>query len=408
MSKKFGKNLRYAFYPFIILNIFSYIIFNEDPNYFYTLSFKISLCLSIIISILFYLVLEIMELKQEQLDYIEARMGKIIEYFAFGSGKNGNLELIISEIKEKGKIRWLVAKFISQKIKKDFYGEDKTIVIISQDLESFQDLLKYVITDCEKSIYWTCPYKPGEWFDKVDINPEAEEKRKKDERKNLLLGDLPLLKQFSDSSVDKYRFVNLTQSDFDELIGKGKNEEEAKNLLEDLCDFIRINENSIKKCKLIFVNLDEKPEQIKNCLKDKDFGIYDEEVIISYNKNIESFNITEKCLENLRSEDIPEDVLKNLKIIKNGEFAEEGDFLNTLKSIIGDEQTTKYKSMIMKNAINSGQKLGNIALTLGCQKIAPFLEDFYKYKINSDRGGFYTSKQILKKFNDETKKKKKE
>lgn len=63
-----------------------------------------------------------------------------------------------------------------------------------------------------------------------------------------------------------------------------------------------------------------------------------------------SFNLTEKSLENLKLEGISEELISKLKIIKNQEFTVKENFLDILKSTIGDEQTVKHGSLILRHA----------------------------------------------------------
>ncbi|MBC8461724.1 MAG: TonB-dependent receptor [Deltaproteobacteria bacterium] len=63
-----------------------------------------------------------------------------------------------------------------------------------------------------------------------------------------------------------------------------------------------------------------------------------------------SFKITEQSLENLKSESVPDDVLKKLQSLKNQEVIGEEKFLGILKETIGGEQTVRFKSLILKHA----------------------------------------------------------
>lgn len=71
------------------------------------------------------------------------------------------------------------------------------------------------------------------------------------------------------------------------------------------------------------------------------------------------FKITEQSIENLKSEGVPDDVLENLETIKNQEIIGKGQFLDILKTTIGDEQTVEFKSLILKHAVQThdGQKV---------------------------------------------------
>ncbi len=64
----------------------------------------------------------------------------------------------------------------------------------------------------------------------------------------------------------------------------------------------------------------------------------------------ESFRITQQSLEHLRSEDVPDDVLGKLKSLKNQEVTGKEKFLHKLKETIGEEQTDRFKSSILKHA----------------------------------------------------------
>ncbi len=60
------------------------------------------------------------------------------------------------------------------------------------------------------------------------------------------------------------------------------------------------------------------------------------------------FEITEQALRDLQGEEIPEDILSKLKGLKNQKYTAEEEFLNVLEKTIGKDQTTQYKSQILK------------------------------------------------------------
>jgi molecular chaperone DnaK (HSP70) len=64
----------------------------------------------------------------------------------------------------------------------------------------------------------------------------------------------------------------------------------------------------------------------------------------------DDFKITEKSLETMESEGVPDDVLKKLENIKNQEVTGEEKFLDILKETIGDKQTVRFKSLILNHA----------------------------------------------------------
>ena len=69
------------------------------------------------------------------------------------------------------------------------------------------------------------------------------------------------------------------------------------------------------------------------------------------------FKITEQSFENLKSESVPDDVLEKLQSLKNEEAAGEEKFLGFLKREIGDEQTVRFKSLILKHAELTGNQV---------------------------------------------------
>jgi hypothetical protein len=64
----------------------------------------------------------------------------------------------------------------------------------------------------------------------------------------------------------------------------------------------------------------------------------------------DSFKVTEQSLQNLKSKDVPDDVLEKLKSLENREFTGEEKFLGIVKRTIGDEQAVRFKSLILKHA----------------------------------------------------------
>jgi len=67
-------------------------------------------------------------------------------------------------------------------------------------------------------------------------------------------------------------------------------------------------------------------------------------------KHLACFKITEQSLENMKLEEVPEEVLKKLGSIKDQIIVEEKKFIDILKETIGEEKIAKYKSSILKHA----------------------------------------------------------
>ncbi|MBC8231448.1 UPF0182 family protein [bacterium] len=80
---------------------------------------------------------------------------------------------------------------------------------------------------------------------------------------------------------------------------------------------------------------------------------------LAFKKPEVSFKITAQSLENLKSEEVPDDFLKKLENIKNKAFTGEDEFVVSLNEEIGEEQTVKYKSLILKHA-EKDEKAGEL------------------------------------------------
>lgn len=62
--------------------------------------------------------------------------------------------------------------------------------------------------------------------------------------------------------------------------------------------------------------------------------------------------ITDRSLQNLKKEKIPDEILTRLESLKNMDFREEEQFLEHLNSAIGNESLSPYKSLILRHADN--------------------------------------------------------
>lgn len=70
-------------------------------------------------------------------------------------------------------------------------------------------------------------------------------------------------------------------------------------------------------------------------------------------------NLTEQSLRALQTEDVPNDVVAKLKSIKNKSFTGTNEFLDTLKSKIGEQQYSRYKALILKYAEITGMEVAH-------------------------------------------------
>ncbi len=63
-----------------------------------------------------------------------------------------------------------------------------------------------------------------------------------------------------------------------------------------------------------------------------------------------SFGLDDKALKNLKKEKLPDEILENVKLIKDIGFVSEVEFLKAVKKQIGGKSTTKYKEQLIKYA----------------------------------------------------------
>jgi len=110
----------------------------------------------------------------------DERMSQIIEFAALGT-ENGYFEEHLKKLRKNdlGNLRWVVAKFISYKLNKDF-SNFKQIEIPNVSALDYSKLLASLIKECSQSIYFTCPYTPTEWFVKLEIDPCKDECKNKE------------------------------------------------------------------------------------------------------------------------------------------------------------------------------------------------------------------------------------
>jgi DNA-binding transcriptional MerR regulator len=92
------------------------------------------------------------------------------------------------------------------------------------------------------------------------------------------------------------------------------------------------------------------------------FNLTSEELsLVLGDANLGSLELSEKSLNNLRNEGIPDEVITKLNILKDQEFTYQEEFVNELKNKIGEDKTNEYKSLILKYAGKSPLSLENVS-----------------------------------------------
>ena len=74
---------------------------------------------------------------------------------------------------------------------------------------------------------------------------------------------------------------------------------------------------------------------------------------------MKSFKLTDQAFVKLRKESIPEDTLTKLECVKDQEEITEEEFITVLETVIGKEQTVRYKSLILRDAIRFDGSFGS-------------------------------------------------
>ncbi len=239
-----------------------------------------NLVLSLVFGSLFVLFREQQDSESEHVDLVDKRMTRMIEHFALGTGPGGKLESLILDLKSKGKVRWLVAKLVSEKLRRAFEeGENKDPSAISfevADLADFQDLLKLVLDDCEKSILWTCPYVPLEWFNVASCDETAIKKRVS----SLKTEDFKLHDKFMAVKLkQKSRAINLRKRTYDDMVGENIDDLYELGIRRWLLQrFIKINRKLSDNVVFYIV----KDNVAKDDAQLWDVGIYDDDVTVRF------------------------------------------------------------------------------------------------------------------------------
>lgn len=65
---------------------------------------------------------------------------------------------------------------------------------------------------------------------------------------------------------------------------------------------------------------------------------------------VNNYRLTNQARNSLRQLKVPESILKGLKTIENQEFTKESEFLKAIKEQIGEEETTKHKTLILEHS----------------------------------------------------------
>ena len=92
------------------------------------------------------------------------------------------------------------------------------------------------------------------------------------------------------------------------------------------------------------------------------FNVTAEELsLVLEDANLGSLELSEKALNDLKNEGIPDEVITELNNLKDQEFTYQEEFVNELRNKIGEDKTNLYKSLILKYAGKSPLSLENVS-----------------------------------------------
>ncbi|MFQ5931864.1 MAG: hypothetical protein ACE5MM_05625, partial [Nitrospiraceae bacterium] len=82
------------------------------------------------------------------------------------------------------------------------------------------------------------------------------------------------------------------------------------------------------------------------------------------------FKLTERSLDNLRQEGLPDEIVDKLEALKDREFNTEEEFLEAVRKEIGNDLTVSYRTQIVKHAVDDISEIQRITQMLEAQNRA--------------------------------------
>jgi len=222
----------------------------------------------------------------------EKRMNQIIEFIALGT-RNGYFEKHLGRVKEQdlGALRWVIAKYISYKLNKDFNSLGQ-IEISNVSATEYSHLLGDLIEECSESIYYTCPFTPTEWFVELKFAPCMNQSSCKDTQhhpdpncpyRSVMKDHLPIhIKALCSSRAkDRKRVINIPRNKLEAL----KNDKCLHNFLNYQENKKERNLEKHDKIKIRFVAQEDLASSIETEYKEGDYNVLDEKIVMKWDKS---------------------------------------------------------------------------------------------------------------------------
>jgi hypothetical protein len=216
----------------------------------------------------------IFELPQDRrrLNNIENKIRKMIEHSALYTENNEFGKLLEKLRTTPGRITWVVADFISKKLKCHFPSDD-FIEHTGVGPISYSDWVSQWLDDCEKSVWFIIPFTPRAWFEAL----------LQDALFNRIGSGLSIPDKYLPKHIlalracrvaDKKRIVIVTSEEWGEMLDQGN--------IPYLREFIRINSANAE---LYFIISDVAQNALGMSIIRKDCIILDEQILLEWEPN---------------------------------------------------------------------------------------------------------------------------
>lgn len=248
------ESILYGFIGHIIIIILKYSLLTDVPSFCELVNLRtiaFSIAFGITVSLIWSTLDIFLGRVQDTHDLIKKEMEKvdnILKHAAVYGGKD--FETIIGTMNSKHNLRWIVARFISEKIQKHFKDNVYNgIEIPDFNVGEYKNFLQKILNECSDRILWTCPYLPLDWFKSAleDNSIESFEDVKNKETENIdyqvFVNIFNMVKIKS-----KYRIVNLNKDDYAAISSQKNNPSDL------LKHFIEVNKS--ENVKFYFFNLE--------------------------------------------------------------------------------------------------------------------------------------------------------
>lgn len=131
-------------------------------------SISISLLTTLLLSVIAFVLSSWVKIFFNIPKILDNRISRMVEFSALwteNSSFEKTLKILQHDYHTKYRVKWLITKFISYKLSKDFKDcSDIEVVIENIEGIEYSILLEKLILECQDEIFMSCPYSPSDWF----------------------------------------------------------------------------------------------------------------------------------------------------------------------------------------------------------------------------------------------------